>query len=74
MSSTQRSTPHKLARELENMYKNGMSPKEFDGLRPGMLEGKLDEGIVSVNTAIDVITEVKSCENILKELMADFIK
>ncbi|RPK10986.1 Enoyl-[acyl-carrier-protein] reductase [Priestia endophytica] len=43
-------------------------------LRPAMLEGKLDEGIISVNTAIDVITEVKSCEDIVKELMADFIQ
>jgi enoyl-[acyl-carrier protein] reductase II len=74
VSSLQRSTPHKLARELESMYKNGMSPDEEMSLRPGMLEGKLDEGIVSVNTAIDVITEVKSCEDIVKELMADFIK
>jgi enoyl-[acyl-carrier protein] reductase II len=46
----------------------------LNGLRPGMLEGKLDEGIVSVNTSIDLITEVKSCEDIVKELMADFIK
>ncbi|CUB27018.1 MULTISPECIES: hypothetical protein [Bacillus] len=43
-------------------------------LLPGMLEGKLDEGIISMNTAIDVITEVKSCEDIVKELMADFMK
>ncbi|MGG0412265.1 NAD(P)H-dependent flavin oxidoreductase [Peribacillus simplex] len=81
VSSTQRSTPNKAAQELESMYKNGMPSEEVDakigqngGLRPGMLEGKMDEGIVSVNTAIDVITEVKSCEDIVKELMADFIK
>ncbi|WP_241777369.1 hypothetical protein [Bacillus spizizenii] len=43
-------------------------------LLPGMLEGKLDEGIISMNTAIDVITEVKSCEDIVKELMAEFMK
>lgn len=79
VSSTQRSTPHKFAQELEGMYKNGMSSEELDekinqidGLRPGMLEGKLDDGIVSVNTAIDLINEVKSCESIVKELMADF--
>lgn len=46
---------------------------QIDGLRPGMLEGRLDEGIVSVNTAIDLIKDVKSCEGIVKELMADFI-
>ncbi|MFB0637213.1 NAD(P)H-dependent flavin oxidoreductase [Bacillus rugosus] len=74
VSPLQRSTPHKLARELESMYKSGKPAEEEMSLRPGMLEGKLDEGIVSVNTAIDVITEVKSCEDIVKELMADFIK
>jgi enoyl-[acyl-carrier protein] reductase II len=56
------------------MYKSGKPAEEEMSLRPGMLEGKLDEGIVSVNTAIDVISEVKSCEDIVKELMADFIK
>ncbi|WP_052738037.1 nitronate monooxygenase family protein [Bacillus sp. SA1-12] len=78
VSATQRSTPHKFAIELENMYKNGLPTDEkinqSGSLRPGMLEGRLDEGIVSVNTAIDLITEVKSCEAIVKELMADFMK
>lgn len=46
-----------------------MPSDEEMSLRPGMLEG-----IVSMNTAIDLITEVKSCEDIVKELMADFIK
>ena len=38
-----------------------------------MLEGNLEEGIVSVNTVIDLIKDVKSCESIVKELIADFI-
>lgn len=46
---------------------------QIDGLRPGMLEGNLEEGIVSVNTVIDLIKDVKSCESIVKELIADFI-
>ncbi|WP_176586032.1 NAD(P)H-dependent flavin oxidoreductase [Priestia megaterium] len=74
VSPLQRSTPHKLARELEDMYKSGKPAEEEMSLRPGMLEGKLDEGIVSVNTAIDLITEVKSCKDIVQELMDDFIK
>lgn len=80
VSLTQRSTSCKAARELERMYKNGVLSEEIDaiisendGLRPGMLEGKLDEGIISVNTAIDLITSVKSCKDIIKELMSDFI-
>lgn len=43
-------------------------------LRPGMLEGKLDQGIVSVNTAIDIIKNIKSCKEIVNELMADYIQ
>ncbi|AKG36455.1 NAD(P)H-dependent flavin oxidoreductase [Paenibacillus durus] len=81
VSSLQRSTPHKLARELEAMYRNGEPSHKIEkkigeqgGLLPGMLLGKLDEGIISVNTAIDLITEVKSCKEIIHELMADFIK
>lgn len=81
VSSTQRSIPNKSAQEFENLYRNGMPSDEVDkkisengGVRSGMLEGRMDGGIVSVNTAIDLITEVKSCEDIVKELMADFIK
>ncbi|MFF2885153.1 NAD(P)H-dependent flavin oxidoreductase [Bacillus toyonensis] len=81
VSSTQRSIPNKAAREFEDLYRNGMPSGEVDkkinesgGVRSGMLEGRMDEGIVSVNTAIDLITEVKSCEDIVKELMADFIE
>lgn len=81
VSSMQRSTPHKFARELAAMYQNGEPSEhnekrisEIGGLLPGMLLGKLDEGINSVNTAIDLITEVKSCKEIIYELMADFIK
>lgn len=74
-----RSTPNEAARELWELCKNGMAPEALDekirergGLRPGMLEGNMDAGIVSVNTAIDLIKEVKGCEEIVKELMADY--
>lgn len=39
-----------------------------------MLHGKLDEGVITINTAIDLITEVKSCKAIIHDLMADFMK
>ena len=81
VSSFQRSIPNKAAREFADLYRNGIPSNKVDkkisekgGLRSGMLEGKMDEGIISVNTAIDLITEVKRCEDIVKELMADFIK
>lgn len=75
-----RSTPDKAAQRLLHLLDTGTSREVVDeqirkggGLRPGMLEGNLHEGIVSVNTAIDLITEVKSCETIVKELMDDYI-
>lgn len=76
-----RSIPNKAAREFWDLYKNGMSVDALDreisergGLRPGMLEGNMNEGIISVNTAIDLIKEIKSCDEIVKELMADYIE
>jgi len=71
--SLQRSTAHKLSLQLEKSFKNGEAFNEEMSLEPGMLKGKLDEGIVSVNTAIDLITHVISCESIVKKLMADFL-
>ncbi|MGG0412271.1 NAD(P)H-dependent flavin oxidoreductase [Peribacillus simplex] len=81
VSSLQRSTPHKSAREFADMYKNGISSDDVEaeitkrgGIRTGMLDGKVEEGIVSVNTAIDSIKEIKSVEGIVKDLMADFLE
>lgn len=75
-----RSIPHKFSSELAELFQKGTPSCELEqkiansgGMRPAMLEGKLDGGIVSVNTAIDLIHEVKSCDCIVKELMADFI-
>lgn len=76
-----RSIPNKAARKFWDLYKNGMSVDALDreisergGLQPGMLEGNMNEGIISVNTAIDLIKEIKSCDEIVKELMADYIE
>lgn len=62
------------------MHKNVVSSDVLEirlaksgSLRPGMLEGKIDEGIVSVNTAIDLIMEEKSCKEIITQLMADIM-
>lgn len=79
VSGLQRSTPTKSAVELAGMYKNGKSTGEVEqeinkrgGLRVGMLDGKVSEGIISVNTAIDTIKEKKTVKEIVDELMADF--
>ena len=39
------------------------------GIRVGMLEGNLDNGINSVSNAIELINDIKSCEEIIEELM-----
>lgn len=79
VSGVQRSTPTKSAVELAGMYNSGTSSDEVEqeinkrgGLRIGMLDGKISEGIISVNTAIDVIKEKKTVKGIVDELMADF--
>ncbi|MBD8591477.1 nitronate monooxygenase [Peribacillus simplex] len=79
VSGLQRSTPTKSAVELAEMYNNGKSTGEVEqeinkrgGLRTGMLDGKISEGIISVNTAIDTIKEKKKVKEIVDELMADF--
>ncbi|WP_134903489.1 hypothetical protein [Paenibacillus polymyxa] len=63
-----------MYRKGEPSENNEKRISDIGGLLPGMLLGKLDEGINSVNTAIDLITEVKSCKDIIGELMADFIE
>lgn len=79
VSDIQRSTPNKYAKKLEQMRKNGSSSDEVEqliaesgGLLPGMRKGNSNEGIVSVNTAIDRIKEIKTVKDIIAELMADF--
>ncbi|WOD66051.1 nitronate monooxygenase (plasmid) [Niallia taxi] len=57
VSSTQHSIPNNAAQEFENMYTSNQVDKKLSengGLRTGMLEGRMDEGIISVNTAIDL--------------------
>lgn len=79
VSDTQRSTPNHYAKKLAELRQNGSTSEEIDeiinqasGLLPGMRKGDGNKGIVSVNTAIDSIKEVKTVQEIVNELMADF--
>ena len=74
-----RSTRTKLALELLKMSDEGAPAEEINkkmgsagSIRIGMLNGDLDNGINSLNTAIDLIKEVKSCAEIIDEVMVDF--
>lgn len=44
---------------------------EGGGLKTGMLEGNTDQGIDSYSSSIGLIKDIKTCEEIIKELMAD---
>lgn len=46
--------------------------QESGGLKTAMLDGNLDEGIVTVSSAIGLINEIKACKEIVAELMEDF--
>ena len=71
-----RSTPHKLAQKMKEMTDAGVSHAEINSqispggiLRVGMLEGRMDEGVVSVGNGIDLIHDIKSCEEIIHDLI-----
>ncbi|MBQ6390155.1 MAG: nitronate monooxygenase [Eggerthellaceae bacterium] len=74
-----RSYPGDLARELVTMDKAGASNEElgrkmggFENLRIGMVEGDMDRGYVSVGNGITHIHEIKSVQEIIDELTADW--
>ncbi|WP_421017138.1 NAD(P)H-dependent flavin oxidoreductase [Furfurilactobacillus cerevisiae] len=74
-----RSLPTPLVNEIVDMQKAGKTPTDvakriggLTGIRLGMLEGKLQNGIVTVDTAIDEIHNVLPAQAIVEELMAGF--
>ncbi len=74
-----RATPHKLALESKKLDEAGVSDREISkkiqesgGLKTAMLDGNLDEGIVTVSSAIGLINDIKDCKEIVAELMGDF--
>ncbi|NLD49771.1 MAG: nitronate monooxygenase [Clostridiaceae bacterium] len=73
--SFRRVTPHKLGKMFKEMADSGATREEIGKLlhagtmnRIGMLEGKLDEGLVTVSAAIGQIKSIKSCKQIIEDL------
>lgn len=67
----------KLAKEYQqHLDNNEMNKKisEQGGLRPGMLAGLHSDGIISVNTGIDVIKNEPTVKELIEELMRDFLE
>ena len=76
-----RALKNAFVEELIGMMKAGTPANEImariatpEGEKPGLLKGDRSRAIMSVNTAVDLIRDVKSCEEIVQELMADFIQ
>lgn len=71
-----RATPHTLALQAQKIDREGGDSSVIGGtpggLKMGMLDGKLEEGIVTISSAIDSITEIQTAKEIVDELMADY--
>lgn len=69
-----RSTPHKLACEYAKLEESGATREAINAnvsglIRTGMLEGNLDDGINSLNVAVDQIKDIRTCKEIVDSLM-----
>lgn len=75
-SALQRSIRTRTADRLAGMLEDPTVDINLDaeisrlgGCRPAMLQGKIDEGIISVNTGIDVIRDIPSVSHLIQKLM-----
>ncbi len=76
-----RSIPTKLSAELVEMDKNGATREELaikqgggKGMKSGMLDGDLENGYISVGLGVSFIDRIKTTEELINELMADFVE
>lgn len=75
MVGSLRCTPNKVALKCVELAEQGASRQEIasvygNGFKTGMLEGNLDEGIVSVSNSIDMINDIKTCQEIIEAFTA----
>ncbi len=71
-----RATPHKLGLDLYEKSEQGVSVLEIAKLMKGtqgpkiaQLDGDLDNGINSVNSAISLIKEIRTCKAIIEDMV-----
>jgi len=71
-----RGTPRGLSLELQKMTEDGATREEITkrmsdigALKTGMLEGDLENGINSVSDAVGAIKSIRSCKEIIENLM-----
>lgn len=77
VAKQQRSLATAFARELEDDYTsekasqtNTQIIRERGGVRAGMLEGDLINGIISMNTGIEIIQDIPTVQELIRDLMA----
>ena len=76
VAKQQRSLNIKIAVMLESKYEDLVTSnenmeiiRENGGIRSGMLEGDLENGIISLNTSIEIIKNIPSVKDLIEELM-----
>lgn len=76
VSNIQRSIRTPMAEKLAAQYQDPSNTQDMNaviaqqgGLRPAMRLGELDNGIVSVNTGVDIIKTVPSVADLIQDLM-----
>lgn len=77
LSATRRSLKTPFALKLAQKYQKDKNTKEINneikkngGLRPGMLEGNLEKGVVSINSGIDGIIDIPSVGELITSLIS----
>ena len=58
-----------LFRDKQNIVDLDQEISKLGGLRPGMRVGNIDDGIISVNTGIDIIKSVPTVKDLVGSLL-----
>ena len=70
-----RAIPNEFALKINEMEAQGIDRGEnISNLKTAMLDGKFDDGTITVSSGIEFIKEIKSCRLIIDELMEDYKK
>jgi len=73
--------PNTIGRTIQKMYKDGATGPEINqyysthgGFKLGHIDGDVENGILNFSEAIDNITEIKTCKEVVNELSAPFME
>ena len=75
VSATQRSIATSFARRMSEQFEKDHQTDtdkiiaQAGGLRPAMLDGNIEQGIISVNTGVGLIKDIPTVETLIQRLM-----